>query len=154
MNWYWYLSVFIIRYLSDDPFTSEGAGQRPYFLLPQTLPQTTVFRKLDTDEPTPIGIFFLMAIVAHALPCGASLVWFSDIRLDSVGFLTEVRTGTVETITEEVGPKRESNLSVMWLWYHTQPYTRSGQPQAWLEATCHMRWHVVPHANVHMVHAA
>ena len=67
--------------------------------------------------------FFVMLIDAHAQPCGASLVCFSDIPLGRVGFLTEtrkkIRPETVETITEEVGPERESNLSVMWLWYHT-----------------------------------
>ena len=58
-----------------------------------------------------------MPIGAPAQPGGASLVCFSDIRLGSV------RTETVETITEEVGPERESNLGVV--------------PQAWLRESAH-----------------
>ena len=80
--------------------------------------QTAVLRKVDIDEPTPIN--------ALAQPRGVSLVCFSDIRLGSVGFRTE----TVETITEEVDPKRESNLSVV-------PHTTASSM-----------------VNVHMVHAA
>ena len=55
-----------------------------------------------------------MQLVPHGMwsPCGASPVCFSDIRL-----------GSVETTTEGVGPERESNLSVMWSWYHAHTQT-------------------------------
>ena len=70
---------------------------------------------------------FRLPIDACAVQCGASLVRFFDIRLGSVDFHTE----PVETITEEVGPERESN-----------------QPPPARDSLKH------GYANVHMVHAA
>ena len=93
----------------------------------------TVFREVDTAEPTPIGFADRCTLrlatsrcrSTHAASqlCSASLVCFFDIRLGSVE--------TLETITEEVGPERDSNL---------RPPARDSFKHGF--------------ANVHIVHAA
>ena len=83
---------------SGDPFTS-GASKLSRLTV-------TVFRKVDTDEPTPIGNIFVSTQSTHTqIHATAFVVCFFDIRPGSVGFRTEL----VETITEEVGPEREWN---------------------------------------------